>query len=283
MKKILIFGAGSTGEHIYEQKKSSANVVGFLDNDPSCWNTEFNGLPVLGNDSVLAAVEYDEIFIASIDGLKSIKEQLLTAGVPAEKIRTNYFLEVQYTARINFLHKFAEINKENARRHAVAEGGVFQGEFAKEINSVFPDSTLYLFDTFEGFDKRDVNIEKENGYSNKNEHFYNATSEDLVLNKMPHKNKVIIRKGFFPETAIGLENTTYFFVNLDFDLYNPTIEGLRFFVPRLARGGVVLVHDYFSPSFLGVAPAVRDYAKECKLNLQMFPIGDNISIAIMVC
>lgn len=281
MKKTLIFGAGGTGKQIYDQIKNSADVIGFLDNDPLLWNTEFNNLPVLGNDNVLTAVEYDEIVVASLTGLKAIEDQLLNVGVPAEKIRTEY-AAVRYYARGNFLHNFAELNKEKAKQYAVAEGGVFQGEFAKEINSCFPDSKLYLFDTFEGFDKRDVSFEKENKYSTKNENYFNTTSEELVLNKMPHKDKVVVKKGFFPETTTGLENTAYFFVNLDFDLYNPTIEGLRFFVPRLAQGGVVLVHDYFNSVFLGVAQAVQDYEKECKSNLHIIPIGDQISIAIMV-
>jgi len=48
----------------------------------------------------------------------------------------------------------------------VAELGVFKGNFAGIINRVFPDKKLYLFDTFEGFDKRDIKIEVENNYSN---------------------------------------------------------------------------------------------------------------------
>lgn len=281
MKKILIFGTGTTGQRIYDEIKASVEVIGFLDNNQTLWQTKFNNIPVLGNEKALGSITYDEIVIASLPGLKVIKNQLLNAGVPAEKIRTDY-IETQYNARINFLYDFAELNRENAKQYAVAEGGVFQGNFAKEINFCFPNSTLYLFDTFEGFDKRDVNIEEKNGYSNQKESYLNATSEEMVLNKLPFKNLAVIKKGYFPETAIGLENIEYFFVNLDFDLYNPTLEGLRFFVPRLASGGVILVHDYFSQGYLGVAQAVRDYEMECQMNLYKFPIGDHCSLGIMV-
>ena len=41
-----------------------------------------------------------------------------------------------------------------------AEAGVFEGDFAKWINQYFPDRKLYLFDTFEGFDMRDIEKEK---------------------------------------------------------------------------------------------------------------------------
>lgn len=283
MKKVLIFGTGSTGKAVFDQIKAAAVVVGFLDNDQSRWGTEFNNIPVLGNANSLDSVAYDEIIIASLPGLKIIKEQLLKAGVPEEKIRSNYLdLETIYNARINFLHDFAEINKEIAKQYSVAEGGVFQGDFAKEINSCFPDSTLYLFDTFQGFDKRDVIVEGKNKYSSQKENHLNITSEEFVLNKLPFKDKAVIRKGYFPETTNGLENTKYLFVNLDFDLYNPTIAGLRFFAPRLAQRGVILVHDYFNLGYLGVAQAIYDYEKECKVKLYKFPIGDHCSLGIMI-
>lgn len=37
MKKTLIFGTGSTGRRIYDELKSSCNIIGFLDNDPEKW------------------------------------------------------------------------------------------------------------------------------------------------------------------------------------------------------------------------------------------------------
>ena len=43
--------------------------------------------------------------------------------------------------------------------------GVFRGEFASKINKCFPNSKLYLFDTFEGFDERDVKIELDRKFS----------------------------------------------------------------------------------------------------------------------
>ena len=60
-----------------------------------------------------------------------------------------------------------------------------------------PDRKLYLFDTFEGFDVRD-----KHEYDNDmlNAHAFRDTSTTLVLSKMVAEN-VIIRKGYFPETA----------------------------------------------------------------------------------
>ena len=52
-----------------------------------------------------------------------------------------------------------EIAKKNLAGN-VAELGVYKGKFARYLNQYFPDRLLYLFDTFEGFDNRDIEREK---------------------------------------------------------------------------------------------------------------------------
>lgn len=90
-----------------------------------------------------------------------------------------------------------------------------------------------------------------------------------------------IRKGYFPETTKGLESEKFFFVNLDFDLYKPTLDGLRFFYPRLHERGLILIHDFFTQTFYGVSQAVEDFEKEIGYELKKLPIGDRCSIAII--
>lgn len=40
-----------------------------------------------------------------------------------------------------------------------AERGVFKGEFSWKMNKLFPDRMIYLFDTFDGFSKKDVKFD----------------------------------------------------------------------------------------------------------------------------
>ena len=44
----------------------------------------------------------------------------------------------------------------------VAEVGVYRGGFARLINQVFRDRRFFLFDTFKGFDSRDMDVELRN-------------------------------------------------------------------------------------------------------------------------
>jgi hypothetical protein len=76
----------------------------------------------------------------------------------------------------------------------------------------------------------------------------------------------------------GIEDH-FCFVHLDFDLYQPTIEGLKYFYPRMVSGGIILLHDYFSKGLKGVKQAVSDYSKKYS-DLRLFPIGDGMCIAI---
>ena len=105
--------------------------------------------------------------------------------------------------------------------------GVFRGDFSRLINHYFPDRKLYLFDTFEGFDKRDAEVDRRENFSSATQDFA-LTSVDLVLSKMEHKDNCIIRKGWFPQTADGIDDT-FCFVSLDCDLYQPLKSGLEFF------------------------------------------------------
>ena len=120
-----------------------------------------------------------------------------------------------------------------------AEGGVYQGALSKFIHNKVPDRMLYLFDTFEGFDKRDL----ESGSDGR----FRDTSVDFVLKNIGNKENIIIRKGYFPETVQGLEKEQFAFVMIDFDKYEPTLAALHFFYPRVSTGGFIFIHDYSSP------------------------------------
>src|SRR5690242_2545887 len=53
--------------------------------------------------------------------------------------------------------------KQNCVPGEVAELGVYQGDFAALLNAHLPDREIHLFDTFEGFDSRDVQIDAQSG------------------------------------------------------------------------------------------------------------------------
>lgn len=144
---------------------------------------------------------------------------------------------------------------------AVAELGVYRGYQAQLINRLFPDRTLYLFDTFTGFAAQDLGAERDNGLSGAATGDFENTSVELVLNKLPHREKTRVMQGFFPDTAEGLDET-FAFVSLDVDLYDPIRAGLHWFYERLSPGGFLFVHDYNNVRYLGVRKAVDEFVAE---------------------
>ncbi|MDR3303135.1 MAG: TylF/MycF family methyltransferase [Treponema sp.] len=183
--------------------------------------------------------------------------------------------------RHDSLRLIAEEIGERKMNGAVAELGVFKGDFAKRINNAFPDRKLYLFDTFNGFDERDVKVEVDNGYSNAGVKDFTSKSVDLVMKKMKYPDVCVIKKGYFPETTRDVAAEEKFvFVSIDADLYEPIYNGLCYFFPRLEKGGYIFVHDYNAMIYTGTKAAVRKFASE--FNVPFFPLIDNCGSVIIM-
>jgi O-methyltransferase len=151
----------------------------------------------------------------------------------------------------------------------VAELGVYKGDFAARINLVFQDRKLYLFDTFQGFDARDTGEEKVNEFSSGDQDF-SDTNIELVLKKMKFPENCIVKKGYFPESAVDV-NDIFVFVSLDADLYKPILAGLEFFYPRLEKGGYIFVHDFSNRDYKGAREAVVKFCKENQIGYTPIP------------
>ena len=109
--------------------------------------------------------------------------------------------------------------------------------------------------------------------------YFRETSVELVLSKMPRPEQVVICQGYVPESFAGIEDR-FCFVNLDMDLYKPTLEALRWFYPRMNPGGGILIHDYFDTyTFPNLKKGVIEFAEET--GAQTFPIGDDLSIFVV--
>lgn len=162
---------------------------------------------------------------------------------------------------------------------SVAELGVYRGDFAKYIHASFPERSLYLFDTFEGFSEKDKGVEIGGGFSSATEDFSN-TSIDLVLKKLEHPEKAIVRAGYFPASIQDADrNESFAFVSIDADLYKPIYDGLQFFYPRLSKGGYIFIHDYNNNDYPGVKAAVHQYCAEEAIGY--FPLVDPCGTAVI--
>lgn len=157
----------------------------------------------------------------------------------------------------------------------VAEVGVYRGRFARLINETFSDRKMFLFDTFESFDEDEFKFEVEKGRCPEDfREVFTDTSEDFVLSRMKYPQNCLVRKGFFPATAQGLENEHFAFVSIDVDFEKSIFNCLEFFYERLNNGGCLFIHDYNNRYLEGVKKAVEDYEEKYNLNLTKLPLAD---------
>jgi hypothetical protein len=147
----------------------------------------------------------------------------------------------------------------------LAEVGVFEGSTAKLLALAKNGKPLHLFDTFDGLPPGTTDRERIIFA----EHAFRA-SLDGVRTSLEEFSGVHFHPGLFPGSAASLDPDTRFcLVHLDADLYQSTLDGLRFFYPRMVRGGILLSHDYSIQE--GVARAFTEFLADKPENLIELP------------
>lgn len=191
--------------------------------------------------------------------------------------------EVSYQNDIIRLETFNLVVKEMRKRNirgSVAEVGVFRGEFAQYINRAFPEETLYLFDTFEGFSDSEAQAELEKGNCTKGFiNMHKETSIEAVLNRMKYPETVVVKQGLFPESLNGLEDV-FSFVSIDVDFEQSILDCIEYFYPRMKKGGYIFIHDYNS-MLRGVERAVDAYEARHGILINKVPIFDSCGTLVI--
>ena len=176
---------------------------------------------------------------------------------------------------------------------AWVECGIFKGfsalllaRLAQARDPDFTGAGFHLIDSFEGLsqptmeDAMDVTPAEggkmQKGLVYPKGHF--ATPVDHVRTVMSGFPDTAIHKGWIPEAFTQLPETSWAFVHLDVDLYEPTLAGLQYFYPRLSDGGIIINDDYISPMLPGAGRAWDQYCDENGLAFAALDSGQAILI-----
>jgi hypothetical protein len=139
-----------------------------------------------------------------------------------------------------------------------AELGVFRGNTAAVLAEFASQAgrRVQLFDTFEGFDRRD--LEGVDAGTSRQFHDTGIGFVRAVIG--PSAEICDFVPGYFPDSLRPEhESMRYAVVSLDCDLYKPMKAGLEYFYPRLSVGGILFIHDYSSRTWKGVKQAVDEF------------------------
>lgn len=278
--KIILFGSGQGGQMAARWLPSGCELLAFADNSPQKHGTFLNKIPVV-EPAQIPALMPDLVWITVLnaDAARSIRQQLKELGYDGP-VRTLEPFRETMDLRLAHLRLLAQEIEDRGLPGAVAELGVYKGVFAAEINRLFPNRTLYLFDTFTGFSQTDVDAEKQIISRTKAAvGSFSDTSIEQVRARLPCPERAVFCTGRFPDT-LPHDLPPLAFVSLDPDLYEPTLAGLRAFWPRLVPGGIILIHDYNSTQFEGAGKAVRNFCREQKLTV--LPLADLHGSAVLI-
>ena len=278
--KIILFGSGQGGQMAARWLPSGCELLAFADNNTQKQGAYPDGIPVV--DPVrIPSLMPDLVWITVLnrDAARSMEQQLRELGYAGPVRTLDPFRELM-DLRLAHLRLLAQEIEARRLPGAVAELGVYQGVFAAEINRLFPDRTLYLFDTFTGFSQTDVDAEKNAvSFTRASAGNFSDTSVEQVRACLPHPERAVFCTGHFPDT-LPCDLPPLALVSLDPDLYEPTLAGLCAFWPKLVPGGMILIHDYNSAQFEGAGKAVRSFCQERQLTV--LPLADLHGSAVLL-
>lgn len=169
----------------------------------------------------------------------------------------------------------------------IVECGVFKGTslvrfaiFQKLFGAQLPKKIIG-FDTFGKYPKTQFSQDK-----NPRKKFIDAAGEYSIfktqlMRVLKHKKLhtfVELVKGDIIKTVPSYLNShpelKISLLNLDVDIYEPSVTVLEYFYPRIVKGGILILDDYGKLSdetFPGETKAVNDYFKNQNIKIKKFP------------
>lgn len=164
-----------------------------------------------------------------------------------------------------------------------AECGAWKGHSAYIISSILAENgflgDFHIFDSFEGGlsariekDKNLVIKLSEKRIKEESNSF--RSTEDEVRSCLSNFIFFHLYNGWIPTRFNEVEDKKFSFVHIDVDLYQPTLDSINFFYPRLVDGGVIICDDYGGTQFSGAKKAIDEFLE--KNNYKIFyevPMG----------
>jgi len=157
-----------------------------------------------------------------------------------------------------------------------AECGAYQGAssllICQRISGL--KKKHHVFDSFEGLSAPGI---KDGCYWKKGDL---TTDEQIIKNRLKPFDFVVYHKGWIPHTFCRVRNETFCFVHIDVDLYQPTLDSLAFFYPRINAGGIILCDDYGFSTCPGARKAMDAFFSDKKERIVHLTTGQGLVIKI---
>ncbi len=198
MESVVILGAGQMGQAVQNLlNQNHIRLIAIGDNNPQKRQPDAE-IPILSVEEALF-LNPDRVLICVLDGERAgqLKNQVQTNGYQGRVMLLSDVYTL-FDVRGATLRRLADRMNALSVAGCIAELGTYKGDFAWQLNARFPEKTLYLFDTFEGFDERDITTEREKSSSKAQTNDFGDTSIQDVLSRMPNPEKSSFAVAFSP-------------------------------------------------------------------------------------
>lgn len=218
---------------------------------------------------------------------------------PTEKKLNNFTKYVKRQSIARFLAQYEIFKKQLHIKGSVVECGVHHGgglmAWAKISSTLEPYNfhrAIFGFDTFEGFpsvkeiDSTANNLAKKGLFSETHEYdpyeelqkLIQEYDENRFLN---NKKKIELIKGDANLTIPQfLEDNKHIIISLlflDFDIYEPTVTALKYFLPRMPKGSIIAFDEVNNPYWPGETKAMLEFLNLNIHKLECIEFEPNIS------
>lgn len=162
-----------------------------------------------------------------------------------------------------------------------AECGCYRGlssfvicETLRKNDARFKGEGYHIFDSFEGLSDPTIEDEADAALPNADE--LNAmcqagnfsASLAQVKRNLESFPDITYHPGWIPLSFRDVPDLRFRFVHLDVDLYDPTLDALEYFMPRLSPGGMIVSDDYSWP---GARRAIEEFCAERGTSFSVTP------------
>jgi hypothetical protein len=161
----------------------------------------------------------------------------------------------------------------------IVECGVLRGHssYLMLYANINNDKIFHGFDSFEGLSKPVEEDKVKNSYSYEWKQYDLSTPEEVAIRNLEiFKNRVHLYKGWIPERFEEVKHKKFSIVHIDVDLYQPTLDSIKFFWDKINIGGVLICDDYGSELCPGAKLAMDNFFNSISMSVIHLPSGQGL-------
>jgi len=161
----------------------------------------------------------------------------------------------------------------------IVECGVLRGHssFLMLQANIDNNKKFFGFDSFQGLSTPGSNDSIKNNYSFKWKENDLSTPETIAKNNLDiFKDRYHLFKGWIPDKFCEIEEQSFSLIHIDVDLYQPTLDSIKFFWPRLNKGGVLVCDDYGFETCPGAKKAMDEFFSSIDMSIIHLTTGQGL-------